>query len=319
MTVSKDTTNRTDTTIANQERRSKEQYEKQLQEQQVAHERLQAAREEHQKAIQQYQEALLQQQEFQRQKYYESLKEAEKRLQELYLKDSLDKKLPHCILPPGNFFFDFGPGIHSFAWPDESVFQWNYQKFMESYFDSDTSWTNTYEKMDSIGAEAFKGLELPDFIDPVMPLDKHFDFFTDSLPGMYYYYKDPYDKELDFNDDRLERFIPYDLKLPDIYDNYPELEDLSEIQRVLPRDAPDLEEMYLIPHQRHLDRTESIMKSELLMDGIITKDGEYVVYIDSGMMSVNGEKQSREVFKKYKRLVETAMGEEIKKGLTYFY
>jgi len=68
MTVSKDTTNRTDTTIANQERRSKEQYEKQLQEQQVAHERLQAAREEHQKAIQQYQEALLQQQEFQRQK-----------------------------------------------------------------------------------------------------------------------------------------------------------------------------------------------------------------------------------------------------------
>jgi len=57
---------------------------------------------------------------------------------------------------------------------------------MESYFDSDTSWTNTYEKMDSIGAEVLKGLELPDFIDPVMPLDKHFDFFTDSLPGMYY-------------------------------------------------------------------------------------------------------------------------------------
>jgi len=88
---------------------------------------------------------------------------------------------------------------------------------------------------------------------------------------------------------------------------------------MLPPDIPDLEEIYKIPYQYHIQKTETILRSELLNDGIIDRGGEYVVYIDARMMSVNGEKQSRDVFKKYKRLVETAMGEEIKKGLTYFY
>jgi beta-lactamase regulating signal transducer with metallopeptidase domain len=266
-----DTTGKADSIMAERERRMKEQYEKQLQEQEMAQERLQEAHKEHQEAIEQYREAYRQQREFQRQKYHEALREAEKRLQELYLKDSFDKMLPHCILPPGNFYFDFGPGMESFAWPDDSIFY------------------------------------------------KHFDFFTDSLPEANYYFHDPWGLVPDPEDERFEYPIPYDLKLPDIYYHYPDLEDLPEIEKILPPDAPDLEGKYLMPYQHALQKTETIMKSELLKDGIITREGDYVVFVDSGMMSVNGVKQPREVFKKYKRLLETATGEELKEGLTFFY
>ncbi len=283
MTVIKDTTNRTDTAMADQERRSKEQYEKQLQQQELARERLQEAIKEHQEAIEQYRETCRQQYEFGMQQYKEALKEAEKKMQELYLEDSLDKKtlyfffppdglkLPPDIYSPDGFYFDFGPDMHSFAWPDDSVFR------------------------------------------------KHPYFFTDSLPGRLYFFPDPLDPDSDLEDIRFKYPIPYDLKLPDIYYNYPDLEDLPEFKDLQLPDVPDLEEIYVIPYQHAIQKTETIMKGELLKDGIIINDGSYVVFIDSGMMSVNGAKQPREVFKKYKRLVETATGEGLKKGLTFFF
>ena len=158
---------------------------------------------------------------------------------------------------------------------------------MESYFDFDTSWTNVYEELDSIGG--------------------------------YHYFYDPRDPEQVPEDERFNYPIPYDLKLPDIYYTYPDMEDLYRHEELLLPDVPDVEEKYLIPFHGNIQRTESIMKSELLGDGIITRENDYVVFIDSGMMSVNGEKQPREVYKKYKRLVETATGEELKKGLTFFF
>lgn len=281
-----DTTSKADT-VALKERQAGEEYKKQLQEQEMAHKQLQEAIEEHQKALQQYLEIQRQQRQFRHQEYYEALREAEKRLQEQYFKDSLDRSLPHCQVPPGDFYFDFGPGVHSFVWPEDSAFQWNYQKFMESYFDFDTSWTNVYEELDSIGG--------------------------------YHYFYDPRDPEQVPEDERFNYPIPYDLKLPDIYYTYPDMEDLYRHEELLLPDVPDVEEKYLIPFHGNIQRTESIMKSELLGDGIITRENDYVVFIDSGMMSVNGEKQPREVYKKYKRLVETATGEELKKGLTFFF
>ena len=280
MTAIKDTTNRNDTAMANQERRSKEQYEKQLQQQELARERLQEAIKEHQEAIEQYRDTYRQQHEFGMQQYQEALKEAEKRMQELYSRDSLDKKaryfilppdgfdLPPELIPPGGFYYDFGPDMHAFAWPDDSIFQ------------------------------------------------QHFNFFTDSLPGIYYFH-DPCDPDPD--DGRFKYPVPYDLKLPDIYYNYPDLEDLPEFKDLQLPDVPDLEEIYVKPYQHAIQKTETIMKGELMKDGIISREESYVVFIDSGMMSVNGVKQPREVYKKYKRLVETATGEDLKNGLTFFY
>ena len=193
---------------------------------------------------------------------------------------------------------------------------------MESHFDSDTSWTNIYERLDSLDIDLPDALQFKYFGYPVFPFGDNFDLYIDSLPGSYYYHTFPFgDKELDWDEEDFERYIPYDLKLPDVFYNYPELEDLPEFKKVLPLNPPNLKYTYRyrVPYQRDIDRAESIMKGELLKDGIITKDSEYVVYIDSDMMSVNGVKQPKEIYKKYKRLLETAMGEEIKKGVTYFY
>ncbi|MBP6978926.1 MAG: M56 family metallopeptidase [Bacteroidales bacterium] len=274
-----------------------------LKQQEQARKQMQEVVTEGQEAEKQYREAFRQERDFEHQEYLEALKKAQLKLQELYLPDSLDIKMPHGCRPPRDFYFDFGPGVHFFTWPSDSNFNWNYEKFWESYADSDTSWTNMYEKID-------------------------------SLTGTFLYDASPFgEEEQEWGEDDFDRFVPFDLKLPDILYNYPELEDLPEIRGffppdspdlrkddlISPPDAPDLEQRDILHYGGHIDRTESILRSELLKDGIITRGGEYVVYIDSGMMSVNGVRQPREVFKKYRLLLETATGEEIKKGVTYFY
>lgn len=52
-------------------------------------------------------------------------------------------------------------------------------------------------------------------------------------------------------------------------------------------------------------KAKSIMKEELLADGLVDHGREYIVLIGKKQMHINGDKQSRSVFKKYRRLAES--------------
>jgi len=78
-------------------------------------------------------------------------------------------------------------------------------------------------------------------------------------------------------------------------------------------DSPDLGLIYA------LYKLEKIFKTELLKDGLIEKGEDYIVEINSKSLIINGEKQSREVYKKYKRLLESASVEEIEDSRTFVF
>jgi len=52
-------------------------------------------------------------------------------------------------------------------------------------------------------------------------------------------------------------------------------------------------------------KAKSIMREELLADGLVDHGREYIVLIGKKQMHINGDKQSRSVFKKYRRLAES--------------
>ncbi len=65
------------------------------------------------------------------------------------------------------------------------------------------------------------------------------------------------------------------------------------------------------------DKTRSVILKELRRDGLIGWEGDQVVEIDSKGLYINGEKQSREAYKKYKRLYESLGNEEISADNSY--
>jgi hypothetical protein len=56
---------------------------------------------------------------------------------------------------------------------------------------------------------------------------------------------------------------------------------------------------------------EKIIRQELLDDSLIHRGKEYIVELNSNEMYINGEKQSRSIFKKYKKIYEGVKGEPI--------
>ncbi len=81
-------------------------------------------------------------------------------------------------------------------------------------------------------------------------------------------------------------------------------------------ETPDLEKLkwyYDFPDHK----TERIMKKELYRDKLIGHDGDYVIIINSKHMLINGEKQPREVYKKYRRLYESIEDEPLEGDNSY--
>ena len=52
-------------------------------------------------------------------------------------------------------------------------------------------------------------------------------------------------------------------------------------------------------------KMERIVKEELYEDDLIDRGREYIVLIGKKQMLINGEKQNRSVFKKYRRLIDS--------------
>lgn len=65
--------------------------------------------------------------------------------------------------------------------------------------------------------------------------------------------------------------------------------------------------------QRYAERISSVLKSELIKDGLIDRNN-YAFTLSYKKMTVNGEKQSDAVHQKYRKLYESLSGKEMKKG-----
>ncbi len=94
-----------------------------------------------------------------------------------------------------------------------------------------------------------------------------------------------------------------------------QMNDLALEYRSFEYEVPDMEQFryYHTPDAPHLhyifpDKARGLITEELRSDGLISYGRDYLVVIGDKQMHINGNKQSRQVFKKYSRLVESLDG-----------
>ena len=100
------------------------------------------------------------------------------------------------------------------------------------------------------------------------------------------------------------------MELEDVLVDYEEIMDLKELKEWEPFEHDfnfDYQYNYHFPGDL-MGRSRSILKQELREDGLILPGREYVLLINQKQMYLNGEKQSRSMFKKYRRLIDSLEG-----------
>ncbi|MCK9399850.1 MAG: hypothetical protein M0Q51_07650 [Bacteroidales bacterium] len=128
------------------------------------------------------------------------------------------------------------------------------------------------------GGFQFYGFDVPEFPEiPEMP-DLKYDYYNDDQMK----WSDKYDRAL----------REYEFKL----------KDFEKDQQLFPAPAPPMREF---SHEYGAPPAEKIIRQELIDDGLAIPRKKYVIDLDSRAMYINGEKQPKEVFRKYKHLVES--------------
>ncbi len=57
--------------------------------------------------------------------------------------------------------------------------------------------------------------------------------------------------------------------------------------------------------EQRINKAGRIIRQELADDGLTIEGKKYIIELDSKSMFINGEKQSKDTYKKYRRLVES--------------
>jgi len=271
------------------------QYEKALVKQEEAEKNMREAKRMQREATEEYERVVREQREVIREKIREAQKEYQHKLQEIYKDDTLrSSRYPSLRYSGFDYYQD---------WEED----WDLDVDWDQFVDSCDTWTLA------------------------KPLE---DMIFYSTPDTWTLFEDAHNDLL--NDKILdEDIIIYGGKLNDFYhnENYEAFEDLMLAQQLEFSKQSDLIEGISIPYGEFEDLTEGlylesyfdinkvekIFKSELLKDDLIEKGEDYIVEINSKSLIINGEKQTREVHKKYKRLIESAIGDEIEEGRTYIF
>jgi hypothetical protein len=71
-----------------------------------------------------------------------------------------------------------------------------------------------------------------------------------------------------------------------------------------------------IPEHR-VPSAEKIIRQELRDDGLTERGRKYVIEVDSKAMFINGEKQPKEIYRKYSKLVESLENVPFEEGDTF--
>jgi len=69
--------------------------------------------------------------------------------------------------------------------------------------------------------------------------------------------------------------------------------------------------------EHHNGKTEKIIRQELIDDGLVKPGKDFIIEIRSNGLFINGEKQTKEVAGKYKKLLEGLEGEKLDSNSTY--
>jgi cell division protein FtsB len=158
---------------------------------------------------------------------------------------------------------------------------------------------------------------------------KEFDVKADSLVKGYHY---RFDTSLmnQFNDELFEKRIILEKQAKELQEQMEDLEGnalqewysdkyLDELEERMHEHEDLIEEyvrpeVYIMPRENyfwkrdaypHGPKTERIIRQELIRDGLIEPHGDYIIELNGKNMIINGEKQSRSTYKKYKRLYES--------------
>jgi len=147
--------------------------------------------------------------------------------------------------------------------------------------------------------------------------------WTYEIPENVYFYSYPdslHDHILDKWSDNWEgAWDAYEdqLKLHkgNVLEAYADMDDLEELMEVAELEALEIPEFdydydydydYDVQHHFFMPGSlKRIVRDELIEDGLIEHRREYIVLIGTKQMLINGEKQSRSVFKKYRRLIDS--------------
>lgn len=182
------------------------------------------------------------------------------------------------------------------------------------------------------GGMQFYGFDIPEFSEvPDLPdlenLDHQlFSYKSDSLDTLIFMGPDGHlyfdNKELEMSSKEWENHMKdLQMNIEDIQHNAEKQQrELKEFYRDHPGDIQSPEPFYYnfqtpVPPSEpqwnergeghRIAPAERIIRQELIDDGLASPNKKYVIDVNSKGMYINGEKQSKEVFRKYKHLVES--------------
>lgn len=179
------------------------------------------------------------------------------------------------------------------------------EKYQEATQHQEKATQEMMEKFHEQYQEVFEDLE--DDLD----FEFKFEFDEDCDPGNVYFYSYPWKPGVDNYWRGVRKYRYPHIKYGYIYSD--EYHDAFE----------DLQELEEFAHPRSYtffydsNKTSTIIIKELRSDDLIGWEGDYVIEIDSKGLFINGEKKSKEAYKKYKRLYESLEDEKITADHTY--
>jgi hypothetical protein len=150
------------------------------------------------------------------------------------------------------------------------------------------------------------GLDIPEMSGLPEPGD------FPEMPDLDYFYFD--DGQIEHAEQYERALREYELQMKDIERQQRDLKDIQEEFEwqsrepriyINPPDSPD--NFIWVPEEPvpPVRNSEKIIRQELRDDGLTERGRKYVVEIDSRSMYINGEKQPKEIYKKYRKLVES--------------
>ena len=137
-------------------------------------------------------------------------------------------------------------------------------------------------------------------------------FYFNGEEGLF----EPGDLDFDFDTEEFEeKMKEYEFKIQEYGSELGE--NLAKIYRHRMPDKWAYNYHYDPGEYMYHNKTEKIIRQELIEDGLIERGGDYVIELNDRQMLINGEKQPRSVYQKYKRLYESMEDEEIKGDFRY--
>jgi hypothetical protein len=123
----------------------------------------------------------------------------------------------------------------------------------------------------------------------------------------FYYFNDD---QMKWTEDHEKEMQEFELEIQDVQRKHNMIRHEMGDARVIvaPPDAPKNFQWTQVPPKPPVKSAEKIIRQELKDDGLTIRGKNYVIELDAKSMYINGEKQPKEIYRKYRKLVESLDG-----------